>query len=155
MKILIVEDDFTSRKVLHSFLAPYGKTDIAVNGKEAVEAFRAAHAEGAPYHLVCLDLMMPEMDGHSTLKEIRRIEDVMNIRENVKIVITTCLKDSKNIVEAFKSQCEAYLVKPIDRKQLVDTLKRLDLFRAVVPSRAQIRGASAGTGPSPLSKGGE
>ncbi len=149
MKILIVEDDFTSRKMLHSFLAPYGKTDIAVNGKEAVSAFRAAHAEGAPYHFICLDLMMPEMDGHEALKEIRRIEEEMKVRENVKVVITTCLKDGKNIVMAFRSQCEAYLVKPIDRKQLVDTMKRLDLFRATYPTSRKQCGESAGAGVRP------
>ena len=46
MRTLIVEDDFTSRLLLQSFLSQYGECHIAVNGKEAVEAFRAAQESG-------------------------------------------------------------------------------------------------------------
>ena len=47
MKTLIVEDDFTSRLLLQASLSAYGECHIAVNGKEAVEAFRTAR-EGEP-----------------------------------------------------------------------------------------------------------
>ena len=40
MRVLIVEDDFTSRKLLQKFLSPYGDCDIAVDGKEALEAYK-------------------------------------------------------------------------------------------------------------------
>ena len=49
MKTLIVEDDFTSRRLLQRFLAPFSDCDVAVNGKEAVEAFRLALEAGQPY----------------------------------------------------------------------------------------------------------
>ncbi len=129
MKTLIAEDDFTSRKVLQAFLAPYGECDVAVDGKEAIQAFRAAHAGGNPYDLVCLDLMMPKMDGHRVLAAIRETEDRMTIHgsDRVRVVITTRLSDSRNVLKAFKGQCEAYLVKPIDRRSLIEKLKELDL----------------------------
>ena len=63
MKTLIVEDDFTSRLYLQELLKGYGPTHIAVNGKEAIEATHLALEAGEPYNLICLDIMMPEMDG--------------------------------------------------------------------------------------------
>jgi len=72
MKTLIAEDDFTGRLLLQEILKRYGALHIAVNGKEAVEAVRTAMDAGEPYDLVCLDIMMPEMDGYQALAEISR-----------------------------------------------------------------------------------
>ncbi len=80
MKTLIVEDDFTSRVLLQEVLKRDGTVHIAVNGKEAVDAVRAAMDAGEPYDLICLDIMMPEMDGYEALKEIRAIEESRGIR---------------------------------------------------------------------------
>ncbi|HBR06758.1 MAG TPA: response regulator, partial [Desulfovibrio sp.] len=63
MNILIAEDDFTSRRLLQNILAPYGESMITVNGEEAVEAFTLALEQGRPFDLVCMDIMMPVMDG--------------------------------------------------------------------------------------------
>ena len=75
MKTLIVEDDFTSRVVMQKILKDQGPVHIAVNGKEAVEAARLAVETNDPYNLICLDIMMPEMDGHQALKQIRMVEN--------------------------------------------------------------------------------
>ncbi len=130
MKTLIVEDDFTSRKMLQGFLAPFGECDVAVDGAEAVQAFRAAHEEGRPYDLICLDLMMPRMNGHSTLAAIREFEGQRGIHgsDGARVVVTTCLKDSRNVLAAFQGQCDAYLVKPIHRRDLTATLSNLSLI---------------------------
>ena len=48
MKTLIVEDDFTSRLSMQAILSPYGECHIAVNGREAIQAFRLARAQGHP-----------------------------------------------------------------------------------------------------------
>ena len=79
MKTLIVEDDFTSRLLMQAILSPYGECHIAVNGREAIQAFRLARAQGHPYDLVCLDIMMPEMDGHAVLKALRAAEEAEGI----------------------------------------------------------------------------
>ena len=71
MRFLIVEDDFTSRRLMQKLLSPYGESDIAVNGIEAVTAFKAAVAEKEPYALICLDVMMPEMDGFAVLDALK------------------------------------------------------------------------------------
>jgi two-component system chemotaxis response regulator CheY len=129
MRILIVEDDFISRKLMLAYLMSLGECDIAVNGQEALEAFMLAIEEGQPYDLVCLDIMMPEMSGQMVLKYIRQIEKNKGTlpADSVKIIMTSALKDGKNVMEAFNSQCEAYLVKPIDREKLMEQICLLGL----------------------------
>jgi len=130
MKILIVEDDFTSRLLLQKILSAYGDCHIAVNGKEAVDAFSLALTEKNPYHLICLDVMMPEMDGMEVLKNIRAIEAEMKINSSmgVKIIMTTALGDPKNVIGAFKSLCDAYLVKPVNKSKLLDYLRSFGMI---------------------------
>ncbi|MBC8412945.1 MAG: response regulator [Nitrospira sp.] len=128
MRILVVEDDVTSRKILQKFLSEFGETDTGVNGEEAISAFKTAHAEGKPYELICLDIMMPIMDGQEALQQIREFEKENGIAANgeVKIIMTTALNDPKNIFEAFYTGgAISYLVKPIDKQKLLSELKQL------------------------------
>ena len=131
MKILVVEDDFISRKLLVKSLSGYGECDVAVNGREAIDAFALALNDGPRYDLICLDIMMPEVDGLEALKKIRALETERGIGEldGVKIIMTTALGDKTDILEAFTSGCEAYLVKPLDRDSLNRTLKELGLAK--------------------------
>jgi two-component system chemotaxis response regulator CheY len=129
MRALIVEDDFTCRLLLQSFLAPYGECHIAVNGKEAVAAFRTAQQSGQPYDLICMDIMMPEMDGQDAVREIRALEEAGGTlsTRGAKIIMTTALDDVKNVVQSFKSLCDACLFKPIDTGKLLGHIKDLHL----------------------------
>ncbi len=129
MRVLIVEDDFTSRRVLQGILSPYGDCDIAVDGREAVTAFRVAEEEDEPYDLICLDIMMPKMDGQEALKEIREMETQKEIRGlgRTKVIMTTAVSDPDSVLEAFREQCEAYLLKPIDREELLGLIRSLGL----------------------------
>lgn len=130
MKTLIVEDDFTSRMLLQRMMNEYGETDIAVDGRDAVVAFRIAAKDGSPYDLICLDIMMPEMDGHEVLREIRKIEKESDIKlgKGVKIIMTTALSDSKNVLQSFREFCDAYVVKPIDKSDLEKQLQLVGLL---------------------------
>ncbi len=127
MKVLVVEDDLTSRLIMQRYLAPYGENNVAVDGKEAVEAFQLATEEDQPYDLVCLDILMPEMDGQEVLKRIREIEEEAGSRglDRAKVIMTTALGDRKNIMGAFREQCDGYLVKPIDKKKFLKLLGSL------------------------------
>jgi two-component system, chemotaxis family, chemotaxis protein CheY len=129
MHTLIVEDDFTSRLLLQSFLSRYGECHIAANGKEAVEAFRTALENRQPYDLICMDIMMPEMDGQTAVREIRAVEEAGGTlsTNGVKIIMTTALDDVKNVVESFQALCDAYLFKPIDSEMLLVRIRELDL----------------------------
>jgi len=130
MKTLVVEDDFTSRKLLQRFLSQYGECDVAVSGTEAVEAFQNA-LEERRYDLVCLDIKLPNKDGQKVLTEIREMEKAKGILglEGAKIIMTTACGDSKNVIPAFRAQCDAYLVKPFDCPKLLGDLKSLGLVK--------------------------
>ncbi|MCX7823677.1 MAG: response regulator [Syntrophobacterales bacterium] len=130
MKTLIVEDDFTSRVLLQEILCHYGPCHIAVNGKEAVEAVKVAIEAGEPYDLICLDIMMPGMDGHEALQKIREIEERHGFfsKRGAKIVMVTALHNIKNISLAYKNLCDAYIIKPLDKNKLLDELKKLRLI---------------------------
>lgn len=130
MKILIVEDDFTSRKLLADLLASYGECDVAVDGREAIRVFEEAFRSGEPYELVCLDIMMPELDGHTVLRRIREFEAQNEVEsgDGVRIVMTSALGDAKNVLSAFKSGCEAYIEKPIEKERLFAELAKLGLI---------------------------
>jgi len=140
MKILIAEDDITSAKILMKMLSGYGKCDLAVDGVEAVEAFEYALDSRQPYDLVCLDIMMPRMDGQEVLRNIRVIEGLRGITglNGVKIMMTTALDDFRDIMKSFREQCESYLVKPIHRAKLADELAKLGFHPAKRPPRRTI-----------------
>ncbi len=129
MRILIVEDDFISRKVMLSILSKYAECDVAVDGKEAVKAYRISVAEHKRYDLICLDIMMPEKDGYQVLKEVREFEISKGFDglSGVKVIMTTALSEPKNIFKAFREQCEAYIVKPVDEERILKTMKDLGL----------------------------
>ena len=131
MRALIVDDDFYSRCMLHDILRPYAACDIAVNGEEAIFAFRKALKEKIPYDLICLDLVMPELDGHQALREIRAIEREFEVHpiNETKIVVTTVLDDNEETNDAFfLGGATAYLVKPIEEKRLIEELQNLGLI---------------------------
>ncbi|MDJ0838840.1 MAG: response regulator [Acidobacteriota bacterium] len=127
MKILVVDDNFVNRKVLVKFLEHLGEVDVAVNGREAMEAIKLGHVEQNPYELILLDIMMPEMDGQETLQAIRQYEKEHEIytSDGVKIIMVTALSDSKNIMHAFRYGCENYITKPVDRSKLLEAVRNL------------------------------
>lgn len=130
MKILIVEDDFSSRKILQSHLNAYGNCDIAIDGEEAMYAFNLAHKEKNPYNLIMLDIMIPKMDGRQVLSEIRKIESEKGLEgsDGVKIIMVTALNDPKNIMDAFKAQCDGYVTKPIYKDDLLKKIRKTGLI---------------------------
>lgn len=131
MRILIVEDDFTSRRLLQKMLAEYGECEIAVNGSEAIDAFSMAVRNNEPYDLVCLDIMMPEMNGQEVLKVMRRMELDFSIEDEqkAKIIMTTALDSPRNVIEAYyNGGCSGYLVKPIEKRKLIETLEEHGLI---------------------------
>jgi two-component system chemotaxis response regulator CheY len=131
MRILIVEDDLSSRKILQKFLSEYGKCDIAADGAEAVKSFMQSWRESNPYDLICMDIMMPNMDGQEALKRIRDIEKEMDVSgsKEVKVIMTTALDDPGNVFKAFhKGGATSYIVKPISKNRLLEELTKLGLI---------------------------
>jgi len=133
MKILIVEDDLSSRKFLYKFMCNYGECDITVDGMEGLDAYLMALDDEEPYDLVCLDIMMPKVDGVKVLKTIREIERQRNIEGDnmTKIIMTTALNDVDVVKNTFDSGCEVYATKPIDIKKLENVMEKLNFLKKI------------------------
>lgn len=130
MKILLAEDDFVTRKFMVNFLSKYGECDVTVDGMEAVDASMMALEDEEPYDLICLDIMMPVMDGYQALVAIRKLEKEKNIPEDkaVKVIMTTALNEERNVKMAFELGCTIYSGKPINQDRFEQALKKLNLI---------------------------
>lgn len=134
MNILVIEDDFVSRKYLVAILSQYGTCDVAVDGEEAIEAFKASLESEHPYDLICLDIMLPKMDGQEVLRQIRALEASKGIElgdkeKSVQVLMTTALDDSKNFMQSLRTGCEGYIPKPIQKERLIKTLREIGLIK--------------------------
>lgn len=130
LRCLIVDDDRVCRELLRAMLAPWADCTFAYDGQEAVAAVRLALEDGTPYDLICLDIMMPRMDGHRTLEQLRAVEREHGRRglDGAKVIMTTALRDSKHCVRSFREGCEAYVTKPIQEEELLAKMQELHLL---------------------------
>jgi len=129
-RVLIVDDDVLSRKQLEKYFSPHAACDVRGDGRSAVDAFAQALGEGVPYDIVCIDIVMPGLDGSQTLEMMRAIEDEYGVQEmdRARVIITTEKNDPKSIFQAFFDQhVFAYLVKPIKKQTIETELKKLRL----------------------------
>ncbi len=126
-RILIVEDDMVSRKFLSKYLSRYGDCDLVVDGLEAIDAYLLAMKDGLAYDLICLDVMMPKIDGIRVLKTIRDLERQHQVpeMEASKIIMTTVLGETEIVKSAFDYGCNAYASKPIDMTKMTEVLIKI------------------------------
>jgi two-component system chemotaxis response regulator CheY len=131
MRILVAEDDMASRIFMKKLLSKYGDVDIAVDGLEAIDAVLLALKEEKPYSLICLDIMMPKLDGLKALKAIRDIEQQKGIEagQRAKIIMTTALNDKDTVMNAYDAGCEAYAWKPIEIDKFMLVLRKIGLVK--------------------------
>ncbi|MDT8900687.1 response regulator [Anaeroselena agilis] len=130
MRILVAEDDSVSRKFLFKFLSQYGECDLTVDGLEALDAFLMALKDNDPYDLVCLDIMMPKVDGVKVLKTIRSLEKERSIapEKQAKVIMITALGETGFVNQSFEFGCEAYAAKPVDTEKLISVMEKLGLI---------------------------
>lgn len=130
MNILIVEDDFVSRKFMTKFLSKYGTCQTAEDGELAINMFKEAVKNGKPFDLICMDILMPKLDGYETLEQIRKFEEEQGFtrQQEVKVIMTSGMDTSTNAMKAFELGCVAYTSKPIDIVQFDNLLQELHLI---------------------------
>ena len=111
MRILIAEDDFTSRTVLEGVLKKQGYEVVATTN--GTEAWAVMHEPDAP-KLAILDWMMPEMDGIEVCQRIRSLET-----DQLPYVIMLTSKDEQaDIIAGLEAGANDYLAKPYDPGEL-------------------------------------
>ena len=128
MRILIAEDDFTSRSILTAILTKQGHTvTAAVNGAEAWEAMQQSDAP----RLAILDWMMPEMDGIEVCRRIR----AMKTDQPPYLLMLTTKGFKGDIVEGLEAGADDYLSKPYDNAEL---LARIEVGRRMLEMQARL-----------------
>ena len=130
MKILIAEDDRISRSFLQKFMSNYGDVEVAVDGMEAIDIYMDAMKNNEPFDLLCLDIMMPKVDGLKVLRVIRQLEaqNTQAAENRLKIIMMTALADVGYVDEAFRLGCDAYASKPVDTEKVEEAMKNLGLI---------------------------
>ncbi len=115
------------RRTMKRFLSAYGECDIAVDGLETLNLFAESIQNNQPFDLVCLDIMMPQLDGLKVLRAMRDIEAQRGIPEEkrVKVIMTTALNDRKTVMEAYGLGCVGYAWKPIDLDKFAQVLREI------------------------------
>jgi two-component system sensor histidine kinase/response regulator len=119
LHVLIVDDNATNRKILSHQLDSWGTThEEAASGTRALELLRSASAQGTPYDLAILDLMMPAMDGFELARTIKSEPAIAQI----PLVLLTSFGQRGDGATAREAGIAAYLAKPIRQSQLFDCL---------------------------------
>ena len=133
MKILIAEDDFTSRSVLVGVLKKLGHEIVEVsNGLAAWEAMRHPNAP----RLAVIDWMMPEMDGPEV---VRRIRTIASDQPPYLIMLTT-KNEKADIIAGLGAGANDYLTKPFDSGELrarVEVGRRMVEMQAALAARME------------------
>ena len=127
LNILVVDDDSASRELMQVFLSEYGQCSRAANGAETIEIVAKSLNDKDPFDLICLDIMMPEVDGLEALKAIRQLEQEAGIAEadRAKVLMTTAANQISKTMKAFHFGCSGYLVKPISKENLAKEIDKL------------------------------
>lgn len=130
MHILIVDDDFTSRKLLARSVRELGPTDQACDGEEGWTAYLDALAEGMPYDLILLDILMPGMGGGELLRKVRAHEAELGITgpRRCAIAMSTILSDKDTVLASFRAEADGYIVKPYTAGSVLRDLRRENLI---------------------------
>jgi two-component system, chemotaxis family, chemotaxis protein CheY len=128
MRTLVVDDDKICRSVLQHTLQPYGAVSYAVDGVSAVAEVARSLAEGKPYDLITLDIMMPDLDGKLTLKLIRKLEELFGVMHGSKIAMTSAMDDKASIIGSFRDQADLYFIKPLKLDQVLSELRKAKLI---------------------------
>jgi CheY-like chemotaxis protein/signal transduction histidine kinase/CHASE3 domain sensor protein len=120
-RILIVEDDVRNIFALSKVLEPRGaKVEIARNGREALEVLgRSSVAAGTNVDLVLMDIMMPEMDGLTAMREIRKRPEWQKLP--IIALTAKAMKDDQE--KCLQAGANDYIAKPLDVDKLLSLVR--------------------------------
>ena len=139
MKILIADDDFTTRRLLQSYLEKWGhEVTAAKSGSEALELFGRGD-----YSFVVTDWSMPEMDGLELITRIRSLPRP----GYVYVVLVTARAQAEDIVQGIEAGADDFVAKPFDRDELRARIRAgeriVTSLQEIADLRAQLQAALA------------
>jgi len=128
-RVLVAEDGVDNQRLIRHLLTTAGATVTVVeNGKLAVEAAMHALRNDEPYHIILMDMQMPEMDGYSATRQLR---SEGYTRPIVALTAHATTGDRERCLDA---GCDDYLSKPVHRKTLLQLVKQLEMTEEPSPA---------------------
>lgn len=116
LKIFVVDDSLIMRRNISKMIESLGHKVVgeAKDGHEAIALYRKLAPD-----LVTMDITMPEMDGLSAVKELKRID------KDAKIIMVTSHGQEEMVIDAIRSGASGYLLKPININKLRDSIRKV------------------------------
>jgi two-component system chemotaxis response regulator CheY len=127
MRSLVIDDEFVALSKLVVLLEPFGQCDAATNSRQALELFRKALNEKCPYHLVMIDINLPDLNGITLLRHLLE-EERQYHTPHAKMLMVTAESTKSNVLGASTEGCDDFIVKPARRAVLLEKLRGLGLL---------------------------
>jgi len=122
LRVLVVDDNFTNRRILGEMLARWGmKPVLAASGGAALARLQESRRSGDSFALLLTDSNMPEMDGFAFVEQIRQQVDL----GKTTIMMLTSAGQRGDAARCRELGIAAYLIKPVSQSQLLDTILRV------------------------------
>lgn len=136
MKILVAEDDLVTRRMLQAYLEKWGYEVVTVSdGQQAWQILQQANAP----RLAILDWMMPELDGTSVCREVRRV----NLQPYIYLILLTARGYQEDVIAGLDAGADEYLTKPFDPYELRARLRAgariVELQDSLIQAREALR----------------
>ena len=118
-RILVVDDAMFMRRMLKDILVKHGYEVCgeAANGQEAIDKYIELRPD-----FVLLDITMPEMDGITALKEIKKIDP------QAVVVICSAMGQQAMVIDAIQGGAIDFIIKPFQEDRVLESLQRLELI---------------------------
>ncbi|WP_010477633.1 response regulator [Thermococcus zilligii] len=115
-RVLIADDALFARVLLRKMLTDEGHEVVgeASTGREAVEKYAGLRPD-----IVTLDIIMPDMDGITTLRKIKEIDP------KARVIMITSVDSEKRVVECIEAGALGYIIKPFEPSQVLSEIKRV------------------------------
>jgi len=125
-KVLLAEDDSNLGILLRNYLnVKQFETTLAIDGKEALDLFRREE-----FDICILDIMMPEIDGITLAREIRKA------KPDIPLIFLTAKNLKEDVIEGFRSGADDYITKPFSMEELIYRIEAI-MRRVTDPSEVK------------------
>jgi two-component system chemotaxis response regulator CheY len=114
-RILIVDDAAFMRMMIRDILTKSGYEVVgeAQDGAQAIEKFKELHPD-----LITMDITMPEMDGITALKEIRKLDS------NARVIMCSAMGQQSMVIDAIQAGAKDFIVKPFQPDRVIEAIKK-------------------------------
>ncbi|MGE5701209.1 MAG: response regulator [Clostridia bacterium] len=114
-KVLIVDDAAFMRMMIKEILTKNGYTVVgeASDGAQALEKYKELGPD-----LVTMDITMPEMDGITALKEIKRLD------ANARVIMCSAMGQQAMVIDAIQAGAKDFIVKPFQADRVLEAIKK-------------------------------